>query len=219
LVTLVYSDVSSGAFADVASGPTLPDPTTKDEAIAILKRLGGYENVIDKLYDSPETVKQIERSQVKLIADNDTLTATAASFAPNAVRCEHQIEPDVSEAAAFLLDRAKRLKPGEVLVAGGEPTVVTHGDGKGGRCSELAVRVALAATEPIDALFASSDGVDGSTGVAGFRIRTPVEFDRKDAERELARSNSFVVAARIGKSLTMPPTGNNLRDLYLLARS
>src|SRR5438128_5309763 len=42
-VTLVYSDVSSGALADVASGPTLADPTTKHDAIAILKRIGGFD--------------------------------------------------------------------------------------------------------------------------------------------------------------------------------
>src|SRR5438552_2117733 len=217
-VTFIYSDVSSGAFADVASGPTLPDPTTKREAVAILKRIGGFDDIISKLNDAPETVKRLDRSRVKLIADNDTLTTTAASMTPS-VRCEHQIESDISEAATFLLARVKDLKRGQVLVAGGEPTVVTHGDGKGGRCSELAVRVALAATEPMQALFASSDGVDGSTGVAGFALTLPVQFNRAAAQRELARSNSFEVAASIGKALTMVPTGNNLRDLYLLARS
>jgi glycerate-2-kinase len=215
-VTLVYSDVSSGAFADVASGPTLPDPTTKQNAIAIAERVGLK---LERLHEAPETPKHIARSRVKLIADNDTLTGTAASMIPNAVRCERQIESDVDDAAADLLERVMKLKRGEVLVAGGEPTVVTHGDGKGGRCSELAVRFAMRATEPIDALFASSDGVDGSTGVAGFRIRVPVKFDRAAAQRELERSNSFAVASRIGKPLRTAPTGNNLRDLYLLARS
>lgn len=217
--TLIYSDVSTGALADVASGPTLPDPTTKGDAIEILERLGGFESVIEKLKACPETVKHIDRWRVKLIADNDTLTSTAASIASAAVRCDRQIEGDVAEAASFLLRGASRLKPGEVLVAGGEPTVVARGDGKGGRCSELAVRVALQATERMEALFGSSDGVDGSTGVAGFRLSLPVTFDRAAAERELNRSNSFAVAASIGEALTMLPTGNNLRDLYLLARS
>jgi glycerate 2-kinase len=215
-VTLVYSDVSSGALADVASGPTLADPTTKEQAIAILERLGMS---TDKLREAPETPKRIERSRVKLVADNDTLTETAASMIPNAVRCEHQIESDVQDAVADLFDRVMHLKRGEVLVAGGEPTVVTRGDGKGGRCSELAVRFAMLATEPVDALFASSDGIDGSTGVAGFRVTVPVKFDRAAAQRELERSNSFAVASVIGKTLRTAATGNNLRDLYLLARS
>jgi len=215
-VTLVYSDVSSGALADVASGPTLADPTTKDDAIAILERIGLSS---EKLRDAPETPKQIARSRVKLIADNDTLTVAAASMIPNAVRCEHPIESVVNEAAAELFDRVMHLKPGEVLVAGGEPTVVTRGDGKGGRCSELAVRFAMLAKEPVDALFASSDGIDGSTGAAGFRVALPVKFDRAAAQRELERSNSFAVASVIGKTLRTAATGNNLRDLYLLARS
>jgi len=219
--TLVYSDVSRGAVADVASGLTLADPTTKREAIAILERIGGFDSVLAKLSEAscPETVKHIERSRVRLIADNDTLTSAAAALAPAAVRCESQIECDVAEAAKILLDRVSALRSGQILVAGGESTVVTHGDGKGGRCSELAVRVALAATEPMEALFGSSDGVDGSSGVAGFHVSLPASFDRGAAERELARSNSLVAAASIGEPLTMVSTGNNLRDLYLLARS
>ena len=218
-VTLIYSDVSSGALADVASGPTLADPTTKDEAIAILERIGGFDRIIEKLRDAPETVKRIDRGHAKLIADNDTLTKTAASIAASAIRCEHQIESDVAEAASELLRRASELKRGQVLVAGGEPTVAVRGDGKGGRCCELAVRAALEATEPMDALFTSSDGVDGNSGVAGFRVSLPVQFDRAAARRELARSNSLAVAASIGKPLATAPSGNNLRDLYLLARS
>ncbi|MDQ6800861.1 MAG: DUF4147 domain-containing protein [Acidobacteriota bacterium] len=220
-VSLVYSDVASGALADVASGPTLPDATTKRDAIGILKRLGGFEGIVTKLLDEkcPETVKRISRSSVELIADNDTLTLAAAAIAPAAVRCQRQIEGDVSAAAEFLLDRVKSIKPGEVLVAGGEPTVVMRGDGRGGRCSELAVRVALGATQSIEALFGSSDGVDGNSGVAGIRISLPAAFDRTMAARELDRSNSYEIAAAIGGPLTMVQSGNNLRDLYLMARS
>ena len=220
-VTLIYSDVSSGALADVASGPTLPDPTTKRDAVSILQHLGGFDRIVTKLLDEevPDTIKQIGNSTVRMIADNDTLTSAAAALSPRAVRCQQQIETDVSDAAAFLLERVSRMDRGQVLVAGGEPTVVTRGDGRGGRCSELAVRVALGATEPIEALFGSSDGVDGNSGVAGVRISLPAAFDRTMAARELARSNSFAVAAAIGEPLTVVPSGNNLRDLYLLARS
>jgi glycerate-2-kinase len=224
-VTLVYSDVSSGALADVASGPTLPDATTKRDAISILERLGGFDPIANKLRDPscPDTVKQLDRSRVELIADNATLTATAASIAEatgmRAIRYEGQIESEVSEAASILLQRASKLAAGEVLVAGGEPTVVTRGAGKGGRCSELAVRVALAATEPFDVLFGSSDGVDGNSGVAAIVMRLPVHLDRVEVERQLARSNSYAVASRVGEAVTMAPAGNNLRDLYLLARS
>ncbi len=224
-LTLVYSDVSSGALGDVASGPTLPDPTTKGDAIAILERLGGFDRIVTKLRDDscPETVKQIDRSRVELIADNDTLTAAAASIAESmnvrAIRCEQQIECDVREAVSILLQHVNTIRAGELLIAGGEPLVVIRGNGKGGRCSELAVRMALASTAPLTALFGSSDGVDGNSGVGGVLVFLPAALDRGAAEKELAQSNSLEVARSIGEPLTMLPTGNNLRDLYLLARS
>jgi hydroxypyruvate reductase len=258
-VTLVYSDVSTGALADVASGPTLVDTTTKADAIAILERIGGCEGIIAKLRDDecPDTVKRIDDSRFALIADNRTLVAKAAEiaasmgFAPVVVA--QQIESEIGDAARELLDRASRLREGEVLIAGGEPTLVRRGDGKGGRCIELAVRMALAESErrsdslvrlPVDserepsdwrvrptsvrhtsiapkihALLGTSDGVDGNSGVAAIALTLPASIDREVAERELLWSNSLAVAEEIGETIMIPPAGNNLRDIYLLART
>ena len=220
--TLVYSDVASGALADVASGPTLPDATSKRDAIVVLERLGGSRRIAAVLRDArcPDSVKSLPGSHALLIADNDTLTSAAASIAGRrAVRLERQIECDVQKAAEILLERATLLRDGEVLVAGGEPTVTIRGDGRGGRCCELAVRVALGAQGPLSGVFASSDGRDGNSGVAGAAFSLPAPFDRAQAARELGRSNSRDAASALGRLLTMAPTGNNLRDLYLLARS
>jgi len=225
-VTLVYSDVSTGALADVASGPTIPDSTTKPDAMAILQRIGGCDRIVARLrdYGCPDTVKEIDDSRVSLIADNGTLVAAAAEVATSLglspVVVEQQIESDVSDAAHELLQMAEGLRSGEVLIAGGEPTVVRLGNGKGGRCIELAVRMALAQENlRIDALLGTSDGVDGNSGVAAVAISLPAKIDRELAKRELARSNSLAVAEVIGETIMIPPAGNNLRDLYLLARS
>jgi glycerate 2-kinase len=184
-VTLVYSDVSTGALADVASGPSLPG------------------------------------SEAILVADNSTLVRAAAqTIGDKAVVLEEQVEGDIASAAAMLAARARSLHPGQVLVAGGEPTVVVRGDGRGGRCTELAVRFAVeAGRDPgrrYEALFASSDGVDGNSGVAGVHLNrggTPPP----GWERALARSDSFPIAAQIGEPIMIAPTGNNLRDLFLVA--
>ena len=173
-VTFVYSDVSTGALHDVASGPTIPG------------------------------------SEVVLVADNTTLVRTAAQIiGDNAVVLDRQIECDVQEAAELLADHARRLPPGQVLIAGGEPTVVVRGGGRGGRCSELAVR--FAALSPLPALFASSDGVDGNSGAAGIHL----PGGRRPRPHE--ESNSFPVAAQIGEPIMIAPTGNNLRDLFFVA--
>jgi hydroxypyruvate reductase len=181
-VTLVYSDVSTGALADVASGPTIPGSDA-----------------------------------VHLIADNSTLVRAAAALMPRARVIEQQIETDVNDAAKFLVEQ---LRHNDAVIAGGEPTVVRRGDGKGGRCLELAVRFALHAGDLRgEALFGSSDGVDGNSGVAAVAIRLPAPIDRAAAERELARSNSLAIAEAMGETIMIPAAGNNLRDLYLLARS
>ncbi|MDQ3280911.1 MAG: DUF4147 domain-containing protein [Acidobacteriota bacterium] len=183
-ITLVYSDVSTGALHDVASGPTI---TRADEAI--------------------------------LIADNTTLVATAAQIiGDNAVVWDEQLECDVLEAARVLAARARRLEPGQVLVAGGEPTVAIHGNGRGGRCTELAVRFAV--ESELEALFGSSDGVDGNSGVAGIHLpRRSAPGATADCEAALAVSDSLRIAAQIGEPIMIAAAGNNLRDLYLVART
>jgi hydroxypyruvate reductase len=187
-VTLVYSDVSTGALADVASGPTI---TNANEAI--------------------------------LIADNATLTNIAAQIiGNNAVVLDTQIECDVEQAAQQLAAHADTLEPNQILVAGGEPTVQVRGAGKGGRCSELAVR--FAALSSTEALFASSDGVDGNSGAAGIYLSPSRTYGRQGVEATqlrdaLARSDSYRLAAQIGEPIMIAPTGNNLRDLFLIARN
>jgi glycerate 2-kinase len=178
-VTLVYSDVSKGALADVASGPTI---TGASEAV--------------------------------LIADNSTLTATAAQIiGDNAVLLGEQIECDVEDAADLL---AKSARKGRIVVAGGEPTVVVRGPGRGGRCMELGVRFAMKSGAA--ALFGSSDGVDGTSGAAG--IVLPPRHGRVETTRwqaALAASDSSSIAAQVGEPIMIAPTGNNLRDLFLVA--
>lgn len=180
-VTLVYSDVSTGALQDVASGPTIPG------------------------------------SEAVLVADNTTLVRAAAQMiGDKAVVVEEQIEGDVEAAAEMLAARARGLRSGEILVAGGEPTVVVRGDGKGGRCSELAVR--FAAISRNEALFGSSDGVDGNSGVAGIWLpRRPTAGGPAGWQPALQQSDSYPIAAQVGEPIMIAPTGNNLRDLFLVA--
>lgn len=228
-VTLVYSDVSRGAIADVASGPTLADTTTKADAIRLLSSIGGCDRIVTKLGEEavPETVAHLDNARVHLVADNDTLTTVAAEVARDsgvrAVRWEGQIEMDVTDAARALAARAESLAPGELLIAGGEPTVVIRGNGRGGRCSELALRFAIAAGDRhlrgLTALFATTDGADGSSGAAGILFRrVPLDSDRRQMETALAMSDSFPIAAQVGEPIMIAPSGNNLRDIYFVAR-
>ncbi|HJQ40729.1 MAG TPA: DUF4147 domain-containing protein [Thermoanaerobaculia bacterium] len=150
-----------------------------------------------------------ERNMI-LIADNDTLTQTAAELM-GVRRLERQIECGVEE-AAVMLAREKNI------VAGGEPTVAIKGPGRGGRCCELAVRFAMKSTS--EALFASSDGVDGNSGVAGIYLPDRQEcLSSTEAQAALDASDSLRIAAQVGEPIMIRPSGNNLRDLFLVARN
>jgi glycerate 2-kinase len=213
--TLVYSDVSTGAISDVASGPTVADSTTNADAAHILERLGGFDEIVAKL---EETIKHIDNATAEVIADNATLTATAADLIRDAgyapILWPGQIEMTVSDAAIALAQRATELREREVLVAGGEPTVARRGSGRGGRCCELAVRFAMRSNNP--ALFGSSDGVDGSSGISAISVAAHFSAPAT-LERLLETSDSLAAAELIGRAIIIPPAGNNLRDLFLVA--
>ena len=148
----------------------------------------------------------------KVIADNTTLVRTAASLFDNATIIEQQLECDVAEAARILASANGRF-----LVAGGEPTVEIKGEGRGGRCTELAVRFAMLSTA--EALFASSDGVDGNSGAAGIYLpKRTKPGGGPDWEAAIHRSDTMSIAAQVGEPIMIAPTGNNLRDLFLVAR-
>ena len=149
-LTLVYSDVPRGRAEMVGSGPTLADPTTNDDAAAILESVGTPEARVAahvlRLGDVPETPKSLG-IPFDLIADNATLVAAASRAASEAgfrVRlAEGEVAGDVADAARMFAREAETLLAGELLVAGGEPTVRVTGNGLGGRCSELGARCAL----------------------------------------------------------------------------
>jgi glycerate 2-kinase len=148
----------------------------------------------------------------KVIADNSTLVRTAASLLDGATVIEEQLECTVEEAARILANMSGRF-----LVAGGEPTVEIKGDGRGGRCSELAVHFAMLSTD--EALFAGSDGVDGNSGAAGIHLpRRKQPGGGPDWEAAIHRSDTMRIAMQVGEPIMIAPTGNNLRDLFLVAR-
>lgn len=147
-----------------------------------------------------------------VLADNTTLVKTAAAMIEGAAVIDQQIECDVAEAAQLLA-----ATPGKIIVAGGEPTVVVKGRGRGGRCSELAVRFAMSSTA--EALFASSDGVDGNSGAAGIYLPPRHTLGGgPDWEAAIHDSDTMRIAAQVGEPIMIAATGNNLRDLFLVAR-
>ncbi len=228
-MTLIFSDVSSGRFSDVGSGPTLTDGSTNAEASVILRSLGDRrcDDIAERLSSATELPEHSHASRCFLIADNGTLRAAAADEAARigmtAQLMDSDLEDDVAVVSGQLVAQLRTMARGHLLIAGGEPTVLVRGDGAGGRCSELALRFAMDCDDAgieATALFAGSDGLDGNSGAAGIVLSCGARgvLDRKSIEKALTDSDSFTLAAQLGSPLFTGPTGNNLRDLYLMAR-
>jgi hydroxypyruvate reductase len=235
VTTLILSDVDPAKPHLVGSGPTLPDPTTNHDAAAILERIehpvAHRLAVLLQQKDVLETPKTLPLAGGnETIGDNETLKRAAQNAAVargfDVRYIDGQIDGDVEQGARRLFDVARSLGAGEVAVAGGEVTLRVEGSGKGGRCSELAARVArilLAEGErTVTALFAGSDGIDGNSEAAGV-ILDPARYGREgdrsgQIDTALRHSDAISVAEELGRAIRMGPTGNNLRDLFILAR-
>ena len=197
VVTLVISDVVGDDLSVIGSGPTMPDPSTFTDALAVLDARGGraaYPNDVVALLErgehgeAPETLKpadpRITRSVARIIGGRLTAVEGAAAAARSRGYDVHVIDrPIVGEAReaarAFADDvravRARMTSPACVIGAG-ETTVHVKGGGVGGRNQEFALAMlpylaALAGPErpALTGAFGSigTDGIDGPTDAAG----------------------------------------------------
>jgi len=222
--TVLLSDVGRRAHL-VASGPTIPSPTTPDQARSIvdIHGLEGFlppaaRRALASADSGPETV-----DTTVVIAGDGALAARAAVEA--AQRREvgvYLLTTDLDglahEAAAEALEAAP---PGMVSVLAGETTVEVDGDGTGGRNQEAALAAALE-MEDSPWLFVAfgTDGVDGPTDAAGAMVDgTTTETIRRsgiDPVAALADNDSHRALDAAGALIRCGPTGTNVADLWLV---
>jgi hydroxypyruvate reductase len=240
LVTFAISDVPVGRESALASGPTLPDPTTSADALNVIAKY----NLRDRLPPAlrswidggamPETPKASEpafvKNQFELVLGMHELFHAAHRFAEaeHCLACCDNSTDDwpVEKAAAALLAQLEQLQasnPGQpvALIADGELSSVVTGDGMGGRNSSFVLAcVEKIADKPIVVLSAGTDGIDGNSPAAGAVAdgQTLARARRAGMEPRVAfqRSNSFRFFEALDDAIFTGPTGNNLRDLRLL---
>lgn len=239
VTALLISDVVGDDPSVIASGPTVPDPTTFAEALAVLERYGiaapearqhlqaGVDGHV------PETPNRLPHVTNTVIGSNrHLLEAAQASIEGQGVRAvilSDSFEGEASELARAHAAMARSVeKYGDpvqapvVLLSGGEATVTLRGDGVGGRNLEFALALLLALGEDgFYALSAGSDGVDGSSPAAGAFL-TPDSLKRAreadlDGRESLERNDSGSFFAALGDTLVTGPSGHNLNDLRLIA--
>lgn len=236
VVSLIVSDIPGDNPAFVASGPTVPDSTTRQDALAIVDqyRLPLTPAMIAHLNSpaadapAPEAPAFFRHSH-HVIASAGVSLEAAAEIARGHGLLPHilsdAIEGEARDVAlvhaAVAREVAERGRPfarPAVLLSGGETTVTIRAKGgKGGRNSEFALALALAIdNQPISALVADTDGIDGLGDHAGaFADGTTARRLRGagiDARRLLAANNSYAAFDAIGDLFRPGPTGTNVND-------
>jgi len=239
-ITLAVSDVPVGKESALASGPTLPDPTT----VADVKRIVAEYSLQEKFPTAlqawldkttmPETPKAndavFRNSHFLLLLGMDDLFHPAhhAAEANGFIACCDNATDDwpVEKATENLLEQLEALWKTHAghrvaLIADGEVSSPVTGNGIGGRNSAFVLAcVEKIAGKKIAVLSAGTDGVDGNSLAAGAvadgetlaRARA-MGLDHADAFR---RSDAFTFFSKLEDAIVTGPTGNNLRDLRIL---
>ena len=246
IITLILSDVIGDDLSVIASGPTVPDPSTFDDAWRVVEEfelrdqlpvpvrqrlLAGKQGHVadtpkpgDVLFEHVQTViigsnaraAQAAEAAAKHLEFNTLLLSTS-------VQGEAREVAKVAAAIAQEIQRYNRpvVKPA-CVIWGGETTVTLKGSGLGGRNQELALAAAIAIDGLPNTLIAAlgTDGTDGPTDAAG-AIATGETVGRGKsiglaAAAYLAANDSYHFFEKLGDLIVTGPTGTNVNDLMFI---
>lgn len=236
VVSLVLSDIPGDDPALVASGPTIPDATSRADALAIVDRykMSLPTSAMDWLRDetnrAPDPADpRFARNEVRTIGAAQMSLEAAAEAARDAGIDAHilsdAIEGEARDVglvhaalARQVLMRDQPFAKPALILSGGETTVTLRGKGRGGRNTEflLGFAIAIRGLSGIQALAADTDGIDGSEANAG-AFADGSTFDRLleagiDPRACLAGNDAYSAFEAIGDLLITGPTRTNVND-------
>jgi glycerate 2-kinase len=233
VATLIVSDVPGDDPAQVASGPTIPDATGPDAALAAIEAYGITlpQRIVDHIGGTPAPGPDdpvFAHNTVAVIASAARSLEAAARLAeaegvPAAILSD-AIEGEAREVAKMHAALAREValknrpfaKP-VLLLSGGETTVTLRGQGRGGRNSEFLLSLALGIEDhAVAALAADTDGIDGSEDNAGAfadgGTATRLRAAGHDPAALLADNDAYSAFEALGDLFSPGPTGTNVND-------
>lgn len=246
LISLILSDVVGNPLDFIASGPTVPDTTTFQDAWGLLAQFGLQNKIPESIRAQltrgleksiPETPKAgdpiFARAASVLVGSNEIAARAAMDAATelgyNTTLVTTWVEGEAREVAKVMAGVAKGLirhhsplSPPACLIFGGETTVTVRGEGKGGRNQEMALAASLALDgwEDVAVMAVGTDGTDGPTDAAG-GIADGAVIERAqalalDPLAFLSRNDSYHFLQQTDALLVTGPTNTNVNDLILV---
>jgi glycerate 2-kinase len=246
LISLILSDVIGDDLDTIASGPTVPDPSTFYDCLRILARYNLSEVIPHTVLrhlergargESPESPKDkdpaFQRTQNVVVGSNAQALSAAREKAKqlgyNPLILSSFVEGETREVARVHTAIAKEVlqygnpvpRPA-CIISGGETTVTMRGNGKGGRNQEFALASALEmeGLEGVLVLSGGTDGTDGPTDAAGAVVSgQTVDRGRQlglEAEVHLENNNAYPFFHPLGDLIMTGPTLTNVMDLRLV---
>jgi len=246
LINLILSDVIGDRIDTIASGITVPDPTTFEDALAIIRKYAldhklppGVRSHLARgaageIPETPKADDPVFRRSVNIIVGNNTLALNAARETAEQLGYDARIfsttlTGEASGAGAYFAGLAQSLMPcgkASAVICGGETTVTLKGRGKGGRNQELALAFAVCLRKlcpfarNVFFLSAGTDGSDGPTDAAGAlitpRLMEKMKTIAAEAEAHLARNDSYPFFEKAGGLFRTGPTYTNVCDIQIL---
>lgn len=243
VLSLIISDVVGDDLGSVASGPTVPDPTTFAMAKEVMERHHIWGAVPPSVRDNIQagiagTVSETPKpgnpsfANVRnILVGSNKIACTAArdslEGAGYAIRFFlESITGEAREVGRRIADLT-RSSPGDVAwaaIAGGETTVTVRGKGKGGRNQELALSAAIALrdTSRTTMLSFATDGIDGATDAAGAIADSTTCGRAKsrglDPALFLDANDSYTFFRALGDLVITGPTGTNVNDVTIVVK-
>lgn len=244
-ISLIISDVIGDPLDIIASGPTVPDPSTFQDAIEILERYslvnampGTIRSILERgikgeVEETPKAGEPLFKSVYNYIIGNNQYAVLAASekakllgYTPCILSTgifgeSREIAHSLVAAAREVIRSGHPVSPPACLILGGETTVTVKGTGKGGRCTEFALSASMEMNEKdrFTILAAGTDGTDGPTDAAGAFVTAETIPMAKEKGlnpfKYLENNDSYTFFKKTGNLITTGPTLTNVMDIII----
>lgn len=226
VVNLIFSDVPGNDLSVIASGPTVLDNTTQQDAINVMEKYGLGEKLgqIEKNFiESPKEDRYFENVDNILILSNDT---ALSAMQKKATELGHKVsiltdsfQDEANVAGKQLIDATE---PNSVLLVGGETDVKVSGNGIGGRNQQLVLAALPYIDEYTTLVSFDSDGWDNSEAAGAIgdaQTMRKAKDGGLDLQKFLTENNSFAFFKATGDAILTGRLPSNVSDLMIVIKN